>query len=90
MEQERTGSCRDEYRKKKDYDQALCRTFEGTGRPIIFTSLLLFLGFGVLTTSTFVPTRNFGMLSAVTMLTALLGDLYLLPALLWVFKPRLK
>jgi uncharacterized protein len=82
--------CRDEYRKDPDYDTALTRTFLGAGRPVIFTSLLLFLGFGVLAMSSFIPTRNFGLLSAVTMVAALLGDLYLLPALLWVFKPKLK
>ena len=81
--------CRDEYKATGDYDRALQRTFAGTGRPIVFTSLLLFLGFGVLATSSFIPTRNFGMLSAITMVSALLGDLFLLPALLWVFKPRL-
>lgn len=80
---------RNEYKKSGNYNNALTNTFLGSGRPIIFTSLLLFLGFGVLATSSFVPTQNFGMLSAVTMVSALLGDLFLLPALLWVVKPKL-
>jgi len=81
--------CGDEFKKAGNYDAALRNTFLGTGRPIIFTSLLLFLGFGVLATSSFIPTQNFGMLSAATMVSALVGDLFLLPALLWVFKPKL-
>jgi hypothetical protein len=81
--------CRDEYKISGDYDDALQKTFLGSGRPIIFTSILLFLGFIVLAQSSFIPTQNFGMLSAATMVSALLGDLFLLPALLWVFKPKL-
>lgn len=81
---------RNELKTSGDYDISLKNTFLGTGRPIIFTSLLLFLGFGVLSQSSFIPTRNFGLLSAITMVSALLGDLFLLPALLWVFKPKLR
>ena len=82
--------CRNELQQTGDYDKALHNTFIGTGRPIIFTSVLLFLGFGVLGGSNFIPTRNFGMLSAVTMVSALVGDLFLLPALLWLVKPKMK
>lgn len=81
---------RDEHKATGEYDISLKNTFLGTGRPIIFTSLLLFLGFAVLSQSSFIPTRNFGLLSAITMVSALIGDLFLLPALLWVFKPKLK
>jgi hypothetical protein len=54
------------------------------GHAIITTSLILCVGFGVLIFSNFVPTFYFGMLSALVMLTALVGDILLLPAImLW-------
>lgn len=59
------------------------------GRPMVFTSAVLTCGFWVLCFSGFVPHVHFGILAGVTMLMALLGDLILLPALIFVFKPRL-
>lgn len=52
------------------------------GRAIFSSSLILCIGFGVLVLSRFVPTVNFGMLSAIIMLTALIGDVVLLPAII--------
>ncbi len=37
----------------------------------------------------FSPSRDFGFLSAVTMLGALLGDLFFLPAVLTLVKPKI-
>ncbi len=58
------------------------RTLLGAGHAIIVTSVLLVVGFGVLATDDLTSTRHFGVLSSVTMVAALLGDLFLLPALL--------
>jgi hypothetical protein len=44
--------------------------------------VILFLGFLVLCLSTFVPIQEFGLLSAATMVVALVADVMLLPALL--------
>jgi predicted RND superfamily exporter protein len=52
------------------------------GRPIVTTSLMLVAGFLVLSLSGFATLREFGYLSAVTMLTCLCADLLLLPAIL--------
>lgn len=62
--------------------QALHKTTIDKGLAITATSLILMLGFGVLLCSNFVPTISFGGLSALIMLTAWIGDLIVLPALM--------
>ncbi|MFT4569813.1 MAG: putative RND superfamily exporter protein [Hyphomicrobiaceae bacterium] len=52
------------------------------GRPIVVTSLMLVGGFSVLGVSGFATLREFGGLSALTMLLCLAADMVLLPALL--------
>lgn len=69
-------------------DDAVRRTVLGSGHAILLTSVLLVVGFGVLGWSDLTSTRHFGILSAVTMVAALLGDLFLLPALLRLALPR--
>lgn len=64
---------------------AISRTYQGAGHAIVITSVLLVLGFGVLTFSPLTSTRYFGLLAAVTMFAAVLGDLFLLPAMLHLF-----
>ncbi len=63
-------------------EQALMQTFSAVGKPVVYTSVLLFFGFLTLCLSTFVPVQEFGFLSAVTILVGLSGDVILLPALL--------
>lgn len=55
---------------------------ERCGRAIVVSSAVIGLGFLALTTSDFGPTKNFGLLAGLAMLTALLGDLVILPPLL--------
>ena len=71
-----------------DVSGAIMRTTATTGRPIVFTSVALALGFTILLSSEFVPVIYLGLYTAVTMIVALLGDLLLLPALLAIVKPR--
>ena len=71
-----------EFKKDLDKDRALRDTIKSIGRPIIFTSLTIGIGFFVLMFSHFKPTATFGFLMVITMLTALIGDLLLLPALM--------
>ncbi|MBW2230435.1 MAG: MMPL family transporter [Deltaproteobacteria bacterium] len=52
------------------------------GRPIAITSVMLCLGFLVITGSRFATLQEFGMLSALTMAICLATDLVLLPAVL--------
>lgn len=52
------------------------------GKPIIFTTLTISLGFSVLLFSSFKPTAVFGLLMVITMVSALVADLILLPSLM--------
>lgn len=71
-----------EFKKDLDKDRALRDTLMSVGRPIIFSSVTIGLGFSILIFSHFQPTSVFGILMVVTMLSALVGDLILLPALM--------
>ncbi|MCP4672199.1 MAG: MMPL family transporter [Desulfobacula sp.] len=66
----------------KSKEACLEKVITTKGRAIISTSLILSGGFAVLVLSSFVPTIQFGFLSALIMLTAVIGDLILLPAIL--------
>jgi predicted RND superfamily exporter protein len=61
---------------------ALVRTLQTVGAPIIYTTVALFFGFLTFAFSSFVPIQNFGILTGVTMVTALAANLVLLPAVL--------
>jgi len=71
-----------ELRGETDQTAAIVRTMGSVGVPIVYAMLALFLGFLVFSLSSFVPIQNFGILAGVTMLTALVANLALLPALL--------
>ena len=60
---------------------AIKATIIHTGSALLITTSLLVAGFSVLLLSAFLPTYQFGLLSAVMVGTALLCDLTLLPAL---------
>lgn len=62
--------------------RALMTTFRGAGRAVTATTAILCGQFLLLVASAFVPTEQFGLLTAVGLLTALLFDVLLLPALL--------
>ncbi len=70
-----------------DYRRALTQTARTVGQAIVFTSVILLAGFSVLLLGSFKGTVYMGLLVGLTMLFALVGDLVLLPALLWVLKP---
>ena len=71
-----------EFKRDLDKDRAMRDTLMNVGRPIIFTSLTVSLGFSVLIFSHFQPTAIFGFLMVVTMISALIADVILLPALM--------
>ena len=60
---------------------AIKATIIHTGSALLITTSILVAGFSVLLLSAFLPTYQFGLLSAVMVGTALLCDLTLLPAL---------
>ncbi|MDH5409567.1 MAG: efflux RND transporter permease subunit, partial [Gammaproteobacteria bacterium] len=71
-----------------DIDRAIIGSFREVGQAITFTSLILigaFVTFGFLDHN---GLKNFGMLASLAMMTALAGDLLLLPALLKVTRTR--
>jgi predicted RND superfamily exporter protein len=71
-----------EFKMSLDKDQAMRTSLLAVGRPIIYTSMTIGIGFSVLLFSHFQPTALFGFLMVVTVLCALVGDLILLPTLM--------
>lgn len=71
-----------EFKQVLDDETALRRTLKQIGRPILFTTLTIIAGFSVLIFSSFGPTSMFGVLIVITMISALVGDLILLPSLM--------
>jgi hypothetical protein len=67
---------------------AIERVLQRTGRAVLFTSLVLVVGFGTYLGSSLRPIRSFGWLAAATFLVAFLADLLLLPALLLLVSRR--
>lgn len=67
--------------------EAIAHTIHAKGSAIIFTTIVISVGFSVMSTSNFGPIRDFGILTALTMVNALIGDMIILPAFLAVFKP---
>ncbi len=63
---------------------ALARTYQHAGRAVTATTLILSAQFLLLLSSPFLPTNDFGLLTALGLVTALLFDLLVLPALLMV------
>ena len=63
-------------------DKAVELTLMSTGRAITFTSIVLALGFLVLTFSSMNNMFNFGILMASAILVALLADFFLMPAIM--------
>ena len=71
-----------EIQESHDQDRAIFQTISTVGKPIIYASAALGLGFLVFLFSNFVPIQKFGFLAALTMAAAFVNDLVLLPALL--------
>ncbi len=76
---------RQELMKKVPLPKAVAATLMETGPSIIYTSLVLFVGFVIFVWSDFGGTRALGILMSISMLIALITNLTLLPALLYSF-----
>ncbi len=74
---------RREVRKDLNKNRALHDTVMRVGKPIVFTTLAISLGFSILMFSHFKPTAIFGLMMVVTMFAALVADLILLPSLMF-------
>ncbi len=73
---------RDRLRKGVDPVIAIARTYRHAGRAVMTTTLILCAQFFLMGTSNFVPTANFGLLTGVGLIAALVFDLLVLPAIL--------
>ncbi|MDP2142001.1 MAG: efflux RND transporter permease subunit [Gammaproteobacteria bacterium] len=71
-----------EEREHFDHEEAVKRTHASVGIAILYTSLLIVCGFSMLAFSDFIPSVLFGLLTALSMIIALLGVVCLLPILL--------
>ena len=61
---------------------AIVKSYQGSGRAVLAISVLLTAQFGLLASSAFIPTANFGLMTAVGLLAGQAAELLLLPALL--------
>jgi predicted RND superfamily exporter protein len=68
--------------------QALQHAIRHTGPALVITTLILTLGFWAGLVGSFKPTVSFAFLTGLTMLTALLADLLVLPAILLIRNPK--
>ena len=76
-----------EFQRSQDYEQALFRSHNSIGLAILYSSLTIVAGFGILALSNFIPTIYFGVFTSMAMAAALLGSLTLLPMLILWLKP---
>jgi uncharacterized protein len=81
---------RHELAHEPDLKNAIHASLEGIGKPIICTSLVTASGFLILGLSAFKPMALFGLMTGITIIAGMLGDLVLHPALLAAFKIRYK
>ncbi len=70
-------------------DAAIRYAFESVGAAIVINTVILVVGFLVLTQSTFKPIVDIGLLTAISIVLALVLDFLLLPPLLlWLFRKQ--
>lgn len=65
--------------------QAIRSTFEAVGTSMLMTTMVLVVGFATVTFSDMRDQRIFASMGVLTMLTAMVGDLVILPALLAIY-----
>lgn len=77
---------KEEYKNNNnDYRIAIENTHYNLGKAIIYTTVIIMIGFSILIFSNIIPTIYFGILTMFVMLLALLSTLFVLPYLLMKF-----
>lgn len=76
-----------ELKRGKSKLYALKSTYLSTGKAIVLTSIILIGGFGMLLISSFMGTYYMGLMICITLVVAVLSDLFILPLLLLYFFP---
>jgi hypothetical protein len=79
--------CHHEFSIRGNYKEAVLISIKDVGRAVYITTLILISGFLILNFSVMDSLAVFGMLIAFTLGIALITELFLTPALLFVFKP---
>ena len=79
---------KEEFKKDGDHYLAIQRTLSGVGRALIFTTVVATCGFLVFCLSSFKAIQYFGLLTGITMVSALVADLFILPSCILLFKPK--
>lgn len=72
-----------------DIKGSVTNAIRETGVSMIYTSIILFFGFGIFCSSNFGGTQALGILVSVTLLVAMLANLVLLPSLLLSLEKRI-
>lgn len=72
------------FRQQHHAKDALHETLAHTGAAVLSTSMILACGFAVLCLGSFRPTAHFGFLTCISIVSALLADLFLLPPLVQI------
>ncbi|MAU94077.1 MAG: hypothetical protein CMJ93_07705 [Planctomycetes bacterium] len=75
------------YQESGRYSDALTSTHRTVGSVIVYTSVVIIVGFSVMVFSTFMPSVYFGLLTSLAMGMALMLTLTLLPRLLMLARP---
>ncbi|MDH5561363.1 MAG: MMPL family transporter, partial [Deltaproteobacteria bacterium] len=83
------ASYRDNLLYGKDHETAIKETLKEVGQAVTFTTLILGLGFGIMAFSSYGGMSKIGIYGSLGIFTALLCDLFFLPALLTIFKPKM-
>ena len=78
---------KDEFQKDRDYLNTMHRCHGSIGHAMYYTSITIIIGFSILGLSNFIPIVNFGLLTGLAMIMALLAALTLLPQMLIMVKP---
>lgn len=68
--------------------QALQSTIASVGTAVMYTSMVLGLGFAILSFSDYLGMAKIGFFGSLAIFVALFSDLFLIPALLQIFRPR--
>jgi hypothetical protein len=76
------------YEQSGDPVDAVRRTLRSAGRAMLVTTIVLAIGFFVLAFSKLTNIRNFGILTGITIIMALLADYLLAPALMVLVSPK--
>ena len=79
---------KEEFKKDRDHYLAIQRTLSGVGRALIFTTIVATCGFLVFCLSNFKAIQYFGLLTGITMVSAIFAVLLILPSCILLFKPR--